>query len=313
MEYWKSIRSHAISTAVIFLVAIIVLWSISQAAFSVNERAVSLAEMSRDLACVKREGLVNDAAEKRTVVLRLDDVQSFMWADISRELISGALENGATLSVGVIPKGIEDDIETARFLRQERCNIEIALHGWDHGRSEYDSKSGTEAPPEFRGMSYDQAKKLIGEGKKELEALFDDKVTTFIPPNNESSEGTVEALQSEGFSVYSSDGESVYDYTIPTFDFNTKAIVPIDNVISACEKRFAEGKFCIIMLHPQEYSNGDGALNRHIYENHYLEMIKKLRQGGVEFSTFKKLNESGIQDDRLWPSDATRGVTANQQ
>jgi hypothetical protein len=47
-------------------------------------------------------------------------------------MIRDAYQYNAPTVAGVIPKTIKDEVLIDNFLKRESCNIEIALHGWDH-------------------------------------------------------------------------------------------------------------------------------------------------------------------------------------
>lgn len=275
-----------------------VVWSILFSYKIVKHHTVSAPTAIRDSFCERRVDGAGYTLNDRLVVLRLDDVQATMWSKTSRMLIEGAIGKGVTMVAGVIPKGLDADVKMDSLLRRERCNIEVALHGWDHGRSVY-TPGELDGPPEFSQLSADQAMPLLLAGKSVLEKRTDGAVTTFIPPNNQASDGAVEALKGTGFDVISSGGEDTFDYSIPTYDFQKQSIVPVDDVLTACNRKFSEGKFCVIMFHPQEYSNADRTLNDEVYRDHFLALIDRLKEGGASFTTFRELSGLGVHDAKL--------------
>lgn len=275
-----------------------VVWSILFSYRIVKRHAVSTPTAIRDSFCDRRVDGAGYTLNDRLVVLRLDDVQATMWSKTSRMLIEGAIGKGVTMVAGVIPKGLDADVKMDSLLRRERCNIEVALHGWDHGRSAY-TPGELDGPPEFSQLSADQAMPLLLAGKSVLEKLTGGAVTTFIPPNNLASDGTVEALKETGFDVISSGGDDTFDYSIPTYDFLKQSIVPVDDILTACNRKFSEGKFCVVMFHPQEYSNPDRTLNEEVYHDHFLAIIDRLKEAGTSFTTFKELSDLGVRDSKI--------------
>jgi hypothetical protein len=207
------------------------------------------------------------------VVLRLDDVQAFAWSEISMKIINDAFAHNAPVTIGVIPKNLPEDTELSKYLRENRCNLEFALHGWDH----------TEDPPEFSNLSEAEALNKIRMGKELVEKTFQSEMLTFIPPKNLYSAGTGRALASEGFMAISSEGEGEYDYDASTYDYKEKKLVDIDKIMDLCSLSIAQKGRCIIMIHPQDFASGM-QLDSAKYDN-FLELLNKLDQRGVVYST----------------------------
>jgi hypothetical protein len=106
-----------------------------------------------------------------------------------------------------------------------------------------------------------------------LKQYTNDPVDIFIPPHNELSSGAAEALASTDFSIVSSRGDQVLDYDTASFNFLSDTFVPANSVIDDCNSRFELGdSFCVIMLHPQDFADGDAELD----ESRYAEYGKIL-------------------------------------
>lgn len=69
---------------------------------------------------------------QKNIVLRLDDVQSYAWTDVSRQIIDDARANNFPVVLGVIPHNIREDGAMYDYLREVRCDVEFAIHGWDN-------------------------------------------------------------------------------------------------------------------------------------------------------------------------------------
>lgn len=297
MEKYQDFRKNIFSVAILLCVCICIFWSIEASYRTIKTKNVSSVDKAESFFCTKKVEEYDSEKEKR-VVLRLDDVQAFMWSDVSRAIIQGAIDNGMPIVAGVIPKGIEEDQKIVHFLYAKRCNMEIALHGWDHGREKY-ARGESSDFFEFEQSSFEEARAAIVQGKKVLASLTDKEIYTFIPPNNNYSEGTLLALQEEGFRVNSAGDGHVFDYSVPTYNSSTQEIVPVREIMFACDRKFSEGDFCVIMLHPSEYANADGTLNEEIYQEHYLQLLTGLRKMDAHFVTFGDLLQHGFEDDRL--------------
>lgn len=217
----------------------------------------------------------NASNSKDVVILRLDDVQAYTWANISMKIIDDAFTRNAPLVVGVIPKGLEEDKEMVRFLEKNSCNLEIALHGYNHRQD----------VPEFGAISEREARKKIEKGKTILEELTNEPIVTFIPPNNAYSIAAGLALMKSGFKTISSGGGGGLDFTASTYDFGTNELIPVKDVVDKCEKAFDRNKPCVIMLHPQDYAT-NGLLDEAKYSN-YLMLLDELKRRNVFFTTMR--------------------------
>lgn len=293
----KGFKGSVLGALVLLAIFSFIGWSIYSAYHVVSKRSVSTVDMVKDSFCEQKTVHSASDFQGKLVVLRLDDIQAFMWSEVSKTMISSAIDRGVPMVAGVIPKGIRDDIAIWNFLRRERCNIELALHGWDHGREAY-TASETDMPAEFADLDTAAATELILKGKAEMRMISGEPMVTFIPPNNVASRGTEEALHEAGFKVLSSGGDGAFDYSVPTYDFTKKEIVSVDHIMTVCDRQFSSQKPCIIMFHPQEYSNEDRSLNQDAYEHHYLDLLGRLKDAGVTFVTFKDLAVAGMRDER---------------
>lgn len=217
----------------------------------------------------------------KMVVVRVDDIQAFSWTSISEKIINDAYVRKIPLVLGVIPKNLKDDGDFYKFLRKRRCHFEIAQHGWEHNVGD------DGVTPEFRGKTKKEASGMISKGKKIIEALSREKVITFIPPNNEYSEGAGEALKDEKIQLISSEGSKYLDMDTSVFNYDIDSLISADKIVSDCEKEFTESNLCVIMAHPQDFADGS-SLNEEKYKI-YTELLDKLQKSGVSFVRFKDL------------------------
>jgi len=217
----------------------------------------------------------------KTAILRIDDIQASWHDDISKKMVEDALSHQAPTVLGIIPIDIESNKKLYSYLRDNRCNIEIAQHGWDH-RNNKDRSLG-----EFETLSEEEAYNYIIKGKKILERLFYEPVISFIPPNNIYSSGTANALGKAKFTIISSEGDSPFDYHASMYDYPNNIFKSADAVIGECEERFKENDLCVIMLHPQEFTTND-IFDSVKYEE-YLKILDELSKRNVSFIRFKDL------------------------
>lgn len=206
-------------------------------------------------------------------ILRIDDVQGYGWSDISKRMMSDAFSYNAPVTIAAIPNKLVEDKSLTSFLNKNHCNIDIALHGWDH----------SENPPEFAQIDAQSASERIKNGLAVLKKITPKPISVFIPPQNLYSEAAKSELLAKGFKAISSEGETEYDYNAATFDFTTSRLKSTEEVFDECKKAFVEYGRCIIMLHPQDYANGT-KMDREKYKS-YLELLKTLDQSQVLFTT----------------------------
>lgn len=224
---------------------------------------------------------VNKEIKTKIAVLRVDDIQAFAWTNISERIINDAESRKIPLVLGVIPKDLKKDGDFYKFLRKRRCHFEIAQHGWEHNVGD------DGVTPEFRGKTKKQAFEMIAKGKKIIETFSREKVLTFIPPNNEYSEGTREALKDAKIPFVSSEGKEYFDVDTSVYNYDTDSLITVDKIISDCENEFMESNLCVIMAHPQDFSDGS-SLNEEKYKI-YTELLDKFQNSDVSFVRFKDL------------------------
>ncbi|MBI4127660.1 MAG: DUF2334 domain-containing protein [Parcubacteria group bacterium] len=217
---------------------------------------------------------------ERSVVIRIDDIQAFAWPEITTRLIRDTIAHGAPPVLAVIPKGLTEDKRLYYFLKRNRCRIEVAQHGWDHSGEVPESS-------EFEDLSYDEAYRLIMQGKTILEELSGRELTTFVPPHNTFSTGTTDALEKTGFKIISSELEGEFAYTAAIYNFDTNSFSSPTEIVNACQKRFEKGAWCIVLVHPQDFAT-NGVLNETSYEE-YLTLLDVLTRMDVRFVTMQDL------------------------
>lgn len=225
---------------------------------------------------------IPSVVSEKTVVLRIDDIQAFTWIETSKRMIEDALSRSIPLTLGVIPAGFLNDREMLDFLRERACSFDVGLHGWDHGAGEGGMY------PEFGELSKDHAYSRIVPGIEVIKSITDEPVVTWIPPLNIHSEGTIEALHELGFKFLSTEGKGEYDYDAATFNYSTNTLIPPTQVVDDCEKAFKTDTKCIIMLHPQDFTNGPDH-DEQKYTEYYLTLIDMLKEKGYTFARMRDL------------------------
>lgn len=225
--------------------------------------------------------------QNRTIILRMDDIAAWQYKNTVKKLFSDILDRNMAVSLGVIPDNLGRDKNIVYWLDSIKKDprVEIALHGFNH------------EPNEFINLSKEEAGLRIEKGKKEIVDTLGVIPITFIPPYNEYSNGTIEALSEYGFKIFSAKENEfqtgkdlVYlGYNGRTYDFFESYFVPIENVINDCKKSLEEKGLCIVMLHPQDYiieSEDRDTIDEGRY-NEFIKLLDELNELNAEFKTFK--------------------------
>jgi len=218
----------------------------------------------------------------KKVVLRLDDIQAHAYTEISKKIITDTTNHNMKLVLGVIPYNFPLDKPINKVLKKNSCNLELALHGWDHFLSQETEEY------EFEDMKEAEAASKIRDGKKILEQIDGQPVITFIPPGNLISDETKKVLDDEGIKYLSGDSQSsVYGLDATTFDFQNNKLIDNEEILKRCDEKFSQNKFCVIVLHPQDYLTDD-KIDLEKYGK-YINLLEELRNQQIESITFRDL------------------------
>lgn len=239
------------------------------------------------LPIIKYQNITYNLTDK-FIILRMDDVQGFLWRDITIKLTDTILENNMSITLAVIPdRALNKDIKIKNYLiKRSRDNrVEIAQHGYTHSENE------------FLYVNKSEAERLIFLGYSEIIESLKVKPITFIPPYNVYNKNTTIALSNLNFKFISSDRNETgkeYNLTLLGYDATTKEtdsdeLTPIEEIINKCNKSLSDKNVCVIMIHLQDYSNKDGTLNKTEYSQfvNLLDELKKLNATSITFKDLK--------------------------
>lgn len=225
---------------------------------------------------------VPSAQSEFNVILRLDDVQAYGWSDVSMQMMKDAHVYNFPIVAGIIPKNISEEPRLVHFLRRNACNIEFALHGYDHGEiSDYVAVVG-----EFQEINYTDAIDKLQAGKKEIATIGPVSVVTFIPPQNMISVEGELALRDENLYL-SKTGNSYFDIDAKTWSYEYQEPISATEVMRDCQRSYSAGdNLCVIMLHPQDYVDSEGVLDMKKYEEYrkLLHLVSRSEVAVVRFS-----------------------------
>ena len=245
------------------------------------------------------------------IVLRLDDVQSYGWHDISMKMMADALERKLPVVAGVIPKESASNPDMNEFFARNGCNLEIALHGYDHQRTNssnyqpnhYDAEGARFA--EFASLTTAEATERIAKGLAEIRKLSSQSILTFIPPEHMLSREAELAMHRFGIHLISGGSGAFYDYHAYTWDGSTDQYAAATTVMNTCWERFDAGEnLCVIMFHPQDYARDDGSLDTSRYDD-YLKLLDLIAISDTSVVTFKEMT----RERALWQPAVERYAT----
>jgi peptidoglycan/xylan/chitin deacetylase (PgdA/CDA1 family) len=223
------------------------------------------------------------SVDDRLVVLRIDDPQAYVWTDVVKLMVADARSYGYKPVLGIIPNKLEEDQLFSLYLKEHSCEYEAAQHGFAH------HKDGDYDTPEFDDIDPWEAEEKLEQGREILERVTGQNITTFIPPQNRIDTDITYIFEDMGYPIVSAIGENRYDSDISTYEFEEDYLVSAEDVLSSCDRRFADGKVCVIMLHPQDYAT-DGAFEAWKYQ-YYTDLLEGLQMRDVTVVTMKELRK----------------------
>lgn len=208
---------------------------------------------------------------ERIIVLRMDDVQGYLWREETINLTDTVLAHNLSITLAVIPDSkLDNDTELRHYLivKSKDSRIEIAQHGLKH------------TPDEFVNISESDAYNATLSGSNILENFLRVKPVTFIPPYNTYNNNTTIALSKLNFSIISGEkNDSGIINNISRFGFDAKTkksteseLIPIPIILDECNTSLKEKNICVIMIHLQDYVDKNGNMNN----TKYLEFVKLL-------------------------------------
>lgn len=225
--------------------------------------------------------------DEKAIILRMDDVQGYLWRDLSINLTDTVLANNMSITLSVIPDRAFDSDSIMRLYLIEKSNdnrIEIAQHGFKHNIDEY------------LNLNESEAHDSILSGTDTIINLLKVKPVTFIPPYNTYNNNTTIALSKLNFSIISGERDEYgYINNVASFGFNTKTknstdneLIPVDTILNECNKSLQEKNICVVMIHPQDYADSNGNMNNTKYIE-FVKMLSGLKSLGAKSINYKDL------------------------
>lgn len=193
-----------------------------------------------------------------SICFRLDDPSPVGDKDVERRILEIFAEREIPLCVAAIPfaeSAAGDAIllsrQNARHLvdAARKGTIEIAQHGHSQHRRGTTERGG---PSEFFGVPFEEQFRLIREGNEHLAALFERRITGFVPPWNTYDHSTLRALGVAGFEFLSAGPEFIKSGTLPV----VPATCSLHDARQAAEgARYfqALAPLLVVVFHPDDF------------------------------------------------------------
>jgi peptidoglycan/xylan/chitin deacetylase (PgdA/CDA1 family) len=221
------------------------------------------------------------------VILRLDNISSNTPTALLKKLIIDTGRFHAPMVLWIRPEWLDTQSELANFLRNESCNFEIAIHGWDHFSAQV-TTGNIRRITEFSEISYEDALTRINKARSVLNKLTTESAITFIPPFGEISNSWILAAKQSWIAIISSMGTWVFDVRTQNSDntFSSK------NIQSGCLESFKSTNLCIVRLQIEDFviQWTDTVDEKKYFE--YLWLLSDFSMSGTEYTTFRKLKET---------------------
>jgi hypothetical protein len=238
------------------------------------------------------------------IIIRDDDAQGYWMVIPFKNITTTLIQSGIPQTIGLIPYmagGATDFSGDANLLTylnsvKNEPTVEIALHGYLHNEGEFTTINQTDA----------QTK--LSAGKTAVYFRLGVMPTTFIPPYNEFSNGTIAACSSEGFTRISADTSDPNSWkenpqgllhlpeTVEFYNADTNQTRNATDIISDCKASLDSSNICVILMHPQEFaaSQEGTQIDQAQYQTllDLINWIKQQKSQGVKLTTMKNLNSN---------------------
>lgn len=215
---------------------------------------------------------------KRTVILRMDDVRAY--SSPSRDLINEVLAENKSISLGVIPRDLEQDESMVRYLVgiKDNPHVEIMQHGTFHNETD---------------QNVDEGNLIYGLNK--IEDLLKVRPVTYSAPFNNLSSNSIDVLALHFRAITAAsgilkEGEIVQlGDTVSNYYYSQTNNSNIEGIYEKCKASLDNQNYCVVLVHPQEFSsniNDPLVLDKDKFEN-FKSLLKTLDTLNASYGTFK--------------------------
>lgn len=211
---------------------------------------------------------------EKVIILRMDDVE-INWKNPVMILTDTILSKNISVTLGVVPTQIDDELKKYLIGITKDPRIEIAQHATYHIKNE------------FKNLSKSEKYNIIKLGNEKIKDTLGMKTITFIPNDDLNQDTNV--LSELGFEIVST-GKNEYRYDENLLIIGTtKQTSNSKDIIDSCKILLEQKNVCVINIHPQDYINKTtNTLDNSRYDK-FVELLDQLKMLNTKFVTFKDL------------------------
>ena len=217
----------------------------------------------------------------RSMIVRIDDIRAF--SEASQVLITELLKNNVSITLGIIPRQLEEDRQLILFLKSIKGDprVEIAQHGVFHNETD---NNLTETN--------------LFEGLNKIETLLGVKPIVYSTPfNNDISPENKEIIAkyfkgiTSGWGILKEGSVAEIGHTVSNFNISQNNKTNISDIAKICEENLDRLNYCIVLLHPQEFTTNIANPVNVSYEKlqELDSLIISLKKLDANFVTFKNI------------------------
>jgi peptidoglycan/xylan/chitin deacetylase (PgdA/CDA1 family) len=279
----------------------------------------SFAEVNQDKLTDRTNQKLSDTSNLQScncVAFRFDDVQGYWLNDVQIAVMETLEKKNVPLTIGIIggeKSQFGKDVKITNFVKDKLLTdkplIEIANHGLNHEN--------------FGTFDKQTQNDLIIKSNERISDILGITPKVFIPPLNEFNDNTINALQNNNFTHFSSmleTSKSPYPFeNVPVYHFPETSTTGIfdekkgifkkisnQETLDSIEHGLIKYGFAVVTMHPQEFST----IKNGIYTNQvnwkYIKdlkvLIDEIQNSDLKIVFLSQINENVAQNRIIVPN-----------
>lgn len=227
--------------------------------------------------------------EPPPLVMRVDDIQDYIFREAQIFLLNESMINGVPLSLAIISGVFGEDREIVEMVKLAvSLGSEVTVHGWMHEN--------------LATFSVEEQVALLIQARTRIEEVLGCDTRVVVPPMFSFNNDTISAMQEADYNIISSYVDTSEPAlfskvisipgTVELSDYshngtwNMKSVDLVKAEISNSVQKYG---FAVIVTHPQEFLN-DGELNQ-VNTELYRALLNTLKED-YSFETLERLAEN---------------------
>ncbi|MFA4960366.1 MAG: DUF2334 domain-containing protein [Candidatus Pacearchaeota archaeon] len=217
---------------------------------------------------------------QRSIIIRMDDIRVF--SKPSKRVIDEILAENISITLGVIPRQLEDDPSFAKYIISIKDNprVEIAQHGVYHNETD-------------KYLTEDN----ILSGMNKIQSILNVRPVTYSAPFNDLAPESERILAkyfkgiTGEWGVIKEGNIAQLGHTVSNYALSQNSNKSILDMVDVCAESLDRTNYCVVLLHPQEFAtdmkNASEVDEEKIQE--LKEFIRELKKLDAEFINFKDI------------------------